>query len=117
MSEQQDSTGEESLSKLSVNFDLINPSYYDSLKDVCAAYNWEQSHTDKADITWLNCEVQNQEMIDHLSHSTDSAYSKIPGMLDICYKNLNSDLLNAYARTHPATSEFVPRTFVCPSEL
>ena len=87
----------ENQSPLSVNYNLITNAYRQSIKDVIASNHWNKSRSSQADIIWLNCESQSQEMLDYCALTTEAAVSKIPGMKEVCYKNLNGELMNIYA--------------------
>ena len=70
----------------------------------------------------LDCKVvlmtsSKAEVVEWIRTRKDAAINRVPGIMDVCHKDLFGRIMNIWSRAHPDTYDFIPKTFVCPDEL
>lgn len=56
-------------------------------------------------------------MIDVVKRAEGSVVSRIPGMMNVCHKDILAKIMNIWSEVCPEEYDFVPRTFICPEQM
>lgn len=88
----------------------------DILRALIKENGWSETKTGKCDILWLR-PTQAAEMLESCRTKGGVAIGRIPGVMDVCHKDILASILNIWSDVYPEDYDFVPKTFICPQEL